>query len=244
MPNPNTLFLIALGFIPSIIWLILFFKKDPRPEPKYLIVRVFLFGIIIAPVVVLLESSITEFASLHPAINFISNTLIFFVWAAFVEEYMKYWIVKTTIIYNPNFDEPHDAIIYMITAALGFAAMENILILFKTIDQGYAIALGTLAFRFTGATLLHALASGIVGYFLGMAWFFHYFKKRLIATGLVLASLLHLAFNIIVFLNPKDMLPNTSLLLIGMLILLLFLFDKLKNRYYKMISRYDLSTEI
>jgi len=244
MSTSNTLLLIAIGFAPSIIWLVLFLKKDPKPEPKYLIIRVFLFGIIIAPLLVLLEGVISEFSFLHPSLNFLSSTLVFFIWGAFIEEYMKYWIVKTTVIYNPNFDEPHDAIIYMITAALGFAAMENILILFENIHQGYAIALSTLAFRFTGATLLHALASGIVGYFLGLAWFFHHFKRQLIVLGITIASLLHLTFNSLVYLNPKDMLPNTSLLLIGMLILVLFLFDKLKGRYYKIISRHNLSTEI
>ena len=48
MSTSNTLLLIAIGFAPSIIWLVLFLKKDPKPEPKYLIIRVFLFGIIIA----------------------------------------------------------------------------------------------------------------------------------------------------------------------------------------------------
>lgn len=229
----NTIILLILGTLPSIIWLILFLTKDPRPEPKYLIAKVFLFGIIIAPLVALMEAVVSEISN----VGLISKTIIFLVWVAFIEEYMKYWVVKTAVISRPDFDEPPDAIIYMIAAALGFAAMENILIVFKVFPaEGLGATVGTISLRFTGATLLHALASGIVGYFLGLAWFFYHFKKQLIALGIILAAILHLLFNSLIFLSPDSALPNTSLLLLGMLIFLLFLFDKLRERHQQIIQ--------
>jgi len=130
----------------------------------------------------------------------------------------------------------------MIAAALGFAAMENILIAFKVYPEGFAATLGVIALRFTGATLLHALASGIVGYFLGLAWFFYHFKKQIIFLGLLIASLLHLVFNYLIFLNPAVALPGNTLLLLGMLVSLLILFDKLKDRHQQVIQR--VSTKI
>lgn len=225
--------LVILGFLPSVVWLLLFLTKDPRPEPKYLIAKVFLFGIIIAPVVVLLEATISGLAEF----TFLPKAAIFFTLAAFVEEYMKYWVVRTSVVTKPDFDEPHDSIIYMIAAALGFAAMENILIAFKIYPDGFATTLGVISLRFTGATLLHALASGIVGYFLGLAWFFYHFKKQLIVFGLIIASLLHLIFNYLIFLNPAAALPGNTVLLVGMLISLLILFDKLKERHQQLIQR-------
>lgn len=236
---PINVLLVILGLLPSFIWLFLFLAKDPRPEPKYLIIKVFLFGIIIAPIVVLLEAIISGTAS---EISFLPRAMIFFSLAAFVEEYMKYWVVKTSVVSKPDFDEPHDSIIYMIAAALGFAAMENILIAFKVYPEGFAATLGVIMLRFTGATLLHALASGITGYFLGLAWFFYHFKKQIIALGLTISSLLHLVFNYLIFLNPAIALPSNTILLLGMLVSLLILFDRLKDRHQQLIQR--VSTKI
>lgn len=230
---PSNIILVILGILPSIIWLLLFLTKDTEPEPKYLITKVFLFGIIIAPIVILLEAVVKVFSE----INFLPQALIFFGLAAFVEEYMKYWVVKSSVLFKPDFDEPHDSIIYMITAALGFAAMENILIAFKVYPDGFGTTLGVIALRFTGATLLHALASGIVGYFLGLAWFFYHFKKQIIALGLIIASLLHLVFNYLIFINPSAALPGNMILLLAMMILVFILFDKLKERHQQVIQR-------
>lgn len=229
----NTAVLIILGFLPSIVWLLIFLTKDSRPEPKYLIAKVFLFGIIIAPVVILLETVIDDISNW----GFLPTAATFFVLAAFTEEYMKYWVVKNSVVSKPDFDEPHDSIIYMIAAALGFAAMENILTVFKTYPDGMAATLGVVSLRFTGATLLHALASGIVGYFLGLAWFFYHFKKQIVAFGIVIASLLHLTFNYAIFLNPTVALPGNAILLLAMLVLLLILFDRLKYRHQQFIQK-------
>ncbi len=228
----STIILLILGFLPSLVWLSLFLAKDPRPEPKYLITKVFLFGIIIAPIVVILEAIVSGIAE----IGFIPKAVIFFSLAAFIEEYMKYWVVKVSVVSKPDFDEPHDSIIYMISAALGFAAMENILIAFKIYPEGIAATLGVIFLRFTGATLLHALASGIVGYFLGLAWFFYHFKKQIVALGIIIASFLHLTFNYLIFLSPTAALPGNTVLLLAMLVLLLILFDKLKSRHQQLIQ--------
>ena len=229
----STIILLILGFLPSIVWLLIFLSKDPRPEPKYLIIKVFLFGIIIAPLVVLLEAIVSGIAP----IGFLSSAAVFFTAAAFIEEYMKYWVVKVSVVSKPDFDEPHDSIIYMIAAALGFAAMENVLIAFKIYPEGFAATLGIISLRFTGATLLHALASGIVGYFLGLAWFFYHFKKQIVAFGIILASFLHLTFNYLIFLDPAAALPGNTVLLLLMLTSLLVLFDRLKVRHQQLIQR-------
>ncbi|MEK7579802.1 MAG: PrsW family glutamic-type intramembrane protease [Patescibacteria group bacterium] len=228
---PTNVFLVILGLLPSIVWLLIFLTKDSRPEPKYLIVKVFLFGIVIAPVVVMLEAAASSIFR-----GVVSSAVAFFTLAAFIEEYMKYWVVRHSVVAKPDFDEPHDSIIYMIAAALGFAAMENILIAFKIYPEGFAATFGIIALRFTGATLLHALASGIVGYFLGLAWFFYHFKKQIVAFGLILASFLHLIFNYLIFIDPSAALPGNTVLLLGMMVSLLILFDRLKQRHKQLIQ--------
>lgn len=196
--------LTIMGLLPSLVWLSFFIKKDIHPEPKYLITRTFLMGIILAPLAVGLQwifvgagqkfySDIFSFQSPH-----------FFLWAAFVEEIVKFLAVKFIVLNDPEFDEPVDAMIYMIIASLGFAAIENILILFKTIPGGLEGTLQLWALRSVGATLLHALAGALTGYFLALSWFYHEHQKKLIVMGIILASIFHFVFNVFLFSFQED----------------------------------------
>lgn len=161
----------------------------------------------------------------------------YYIWAAFAEEYLKLIAIWFLVLKNPAFDEPVDAMIYMIAAGLGFAAIENILVLFRTIDSGLSQALSVWALRFVGSTLLHALSSAIVGYFLAMSWFFQEHKKKLIIIGLALATVFHFTFNIIISTfagepgssDPRGLIFSTILLLL-MAFLVSILFDKIKER--------------
>ncbi len=86
--------------------------------------------------------------------------------------------------------------IYMIIAALGFAALENILVLLP--GQGTFTFFQTAtvsSFRFIGATFLHALCSGTVGFFLALSIFETKKRLRLIFLGLTIATILHGLYN-------------------------------------------------
>src|SRR3990167_10550079 len=220
-PTLINVVLISLGLIPSLVWLYFFAKKDCHPEPKNLLAQTFLMGIIISPIAILLQFSFAQLASTITGIDqaLTQNTSYFFLWAAVVEEAIKFYAVRVLIMRNPEFDEPIDAMIYMITAGLGFAAMENILVMFRVFPDGAQTTLATWALRFTGATLLHALSSGLMGYFLAMSWFFREHKKKLLVFGLAIATLFHAAFNMLISFaqesaNPVIGLVYTTFLLI------------------------------
>ena len=157
----------------------------------------------------------------------------FFLWSAFVEEVVKFYAVRLTVLNDPEFDEPIDAMVYMMAAALGFAAIENTLIVFQTHPEGVAVTTNTLILRFIGATLLHALSSGLLGYFLAISWFFQHHRKKLIFIGLFMATIFHFTFNIIIFAFEKQVsaLLYTTSLLLGMAFLISILFDRLKSRH-------------
>src|SRR3989338_7463377 len=123
--------LITLGLIPSLAWLYFYSRKDCHPEPKNLLAQTFLMGIIISPIAILLQFGFAQLASYITGIGQATtqNSSYFFIWAAAVEEVIKFYAVRMLILRNPEFDEPIDAMIYMITAGLGFAAMENILVM-------------------------------------------------------------------------------------------------------------------
>ena len=88
----------------------------------------------------------------------------------------------------------------MITVALGFAALENALFLIAPFAGGNTIeALLTGNLRFIGSTLLHVVASAVIGFSLA----FSFRKSRVVRTvcatvGLILAIALHALFNFLI----------------------------------------------
>ncbi len=120
------------------------------------------------------------------------SILYWFLGVAFVEEIFKYLVIKGKVIMNSEFDEPSDVMLYMIIVALGFAALENILVLFPWSSPFLFLETSLLcASRFIGATFLHALCSGALGYFLALSFFETKKRIRLTMIGLGIAVFLH-----------------------------------------------------
>jgi len=124
-----------------------------------------------------------------------------------IEEILKFAAVWWFIVPKKSFNEPLDAMVYMVIVALGFAAVENITSLGNSTNglvSGVAslAAFEVLSLRFVGATLLHSLASAIVGYHWGHAMV-HKTRsvKKGVVIGLVIAILLHGAFNYLILLT-------------------------------------------
>lgn len=235
MAISTTVFLVILGFVPSLSWLLFYLKKDLHPEPKYLITKTFLLGIVMAPLAIAAQWWFrTAILHFKPGYE-IQASVWFFLWAAAIEEIVKFLVVKFVVLHDPEFDEPTDAMIYMISAALGFAAIENILVLFQAIPNGTNAALQIWLLRFVGATLLHAVASATVGYFLALAWFYSHHCQKIIAFGITIATLLHLIFNIIIFSadgKPEGLIYSTIFLIfIATIISALFAKFKAKLRF-------------
>src|SRR3989344_2390042 len=223
--------LVGIGLAPSIFWLLFYLKKDCHPEPKSMIARAFLMGVIVSPIAVLLQ---LLFIKINPTqAAFPDNTAAFFLWAALAEELIKFYAIKLVILNSPEFDEPVDAMIYMVTAGLGFAAIENILVMFRIIPDGATAALGVWVLRFIGAILLHALSCAILGYFLAISWFYQHHRKKLIFIGLFMATLFHFSFNTFLstFNNQIVGLMYSTSLLIIMAFLVAILFDKVRERH-------------
>lgn len=224
--------LVILGFAPSLIWLGFYIKKDFHPEPKYLISKTFLMGIIMAPLAVIAQWIFRDIAlSVAPSYN-IQSSIPFFLWAALIEEVVKFLVVKFVVLHDSEFDEPLDAMIYMVSAGLGFAAVENVLILFQAIPSGTDAAIQIWLLRFIGATLLHAVASATVGYFLALSWFYNRHNGKLIVGGIALATIFHLTFNVILLSSPgkQEGFLFSTVFLIFIAVIISGLFAKLKKR--------------
>jgi len=184
--------LIFCGLAPSVVWLLFFLKKDNLPESKRMILKIFFYGMLATIPTALLELGFAKQAgtlNLPPPLFIV---LYVFLGIGFMEEMLKYLVVKQTVLNNREFDEPVDAMLYMIVAALGFAALENLLILLPmSLRFQFFEAAFVGIFRFIGATFLHALCSGLLGYFLALSFFHAKDKTKLTLAGLFLAALLH-----------------------------------------------------
>lgn len=241
------LLLIFFSLAPSIIWLLFFLRKDAHPEPNSQIIKIFFLGTIAGGLAYFLETKFRNFLSLilflvqlnQPIslyLYYLLQILWFFIGVGFIEEFLKYLVVKVEILRDPEFDEPVDALLYMIIAALGFAALDNflhlrepdMLLAYKT--YGYEYLVISSSARFIGATFLHALCSGVVGYFLALSILNVKSRIKLIGIGLVISASLHGLYDFSIMKLPERLsyiIP--SIILITLAILVLISFRKLKK---------------
>lgn len=188
--DPKILGLAFLGgIIPSLLWLWFWVKEEEKkPEPKRILTMVFIMGMAAVIFVLIIQKFIQA--------NVASHELRLILWAA-AEEIIKYLVVIAILFRTNYIDDAIDWPIYLITAALGFAALENALFLIKPLQMGQnTVGLLTGQLRFLGSTLLHTVSSGILGIALGISMRMEGFKKKLyIVIGLALAVALHSIFN-------------------------------------------------
>mgnify|MGYP001579338295 CR=1 FL=1 len=222
---------LLLAFLPPVLWLLFYLREDRHPEPKRLLLLAFIGGMASAIAAVLAELALIGPRGIIPiSQDTLGNGIIIFLIIGLVEEYVKYLPVKLLILKKMEFDEPVDAMIYMMTAALGFAALENALFILPVLRHDLFTGLGITANRFLGANLLHALSSGIVGFFLARAWF-HPRRHHFVALGITIAALLHAVFNSLILI--KDGIAQGTLylvLLLAIMAIMVFIdFEKLKG---------------
>jgi protease PrsW len=218
-------FAFLFGLIPALFWLWFWLREDrSKPEPILLIIITFIAGMAVVPAALPLQKL---------AIDVYTGANVMFAWVV-IEEVLKYAAALLVIFWNKAVDEPIDFIVYLITIALGFAALENTLFILTPLSLNeYTTVAVTGSFRFLGATLLHVLASATIGILLAFAFYKSLGKKLLYGTvGLFLAILLHGLFNFFIMRASEPGKENgvlIVLLFVWMGIILLFLlFEKIK----------------
>ena len=187
---------IAFGLLPSLIWLLFYLRKDHHPESNKMVLKIFFYGGLAAGLAAVVEIGLFRAIKAAGWPNMAATIVNAWLAVALTEELLKYLVVRMAVLRNSEFDEPMDAALYMIIAALGFAAIENIIILFATVPKFYLLETFSFSvFRFVSATFLHALSSGMVGYFLAMSLRNGKKRSHLLFLGLAMAALLHGAYN-------------------------------------------------
>lgn len=194
----NNLGYIVLGLAPAFLWLVYYLKQDIHPEPKKEIAKTFIKGALAATLAGGIETILIKRYHILP-VRGMGHSILVFGLIASVEEISKYLGMAIGAKHNPEIDEPIDVSEYMIASAMGFASLENI-ILFFVKDMAFLDTFFVSGFRFVGATLLHALASGIFGYFIANSFIYKKTKRGTKANisfviGLMASIILHTLYN-------------------------------------------------
>lgn len=236
----------TLGLLPSLAWLVFYLHEDYRHHriTKLIAATFVLGGLAVFPVL-----AIQLFLNKNlPILKTAAYSFPSFLVLGAFEELAKFLVVYLFIRRTKEFSaEPLHAMIYMVVAALGFAAAENIASVFHAGRDAVlqSKVFETITLRFIGATLLHALASGVVGYYWGraVAERFQYslvfrlltekkrypgiFFSEMILRGLVIAILLHATFNYLIIKNGPTGLAILFLMFVAFFVLNDF--EKLKK---------------
>jgi RsiW-degrading membrane proteinase PrsW (M82 family) len=212
------------GILPAVFWLWFWVKEDKlHPEPRGLIILAFLAGMLATAAAYPIEKLIAT------NIDGTDATLLF-LWAV-TEEVLKFLAIYIVALRSKYFDEPIDAVLYLITIALGFAALENAMFLINPLGDGDALATILLGnFRFIGATLLHVAASGIVGVALALSFYSIKAKRQFIAfIGLLGAIALHTIFNFSIIVSEGTYLYEIFVSLWIFILGILLICEKIKK---------------
>jgi RsiW-degrading membrane proteinase PrsW (M82 family) len=226
-----------IALLPGFAWLYFYLQEDPYPAPKSLVAKTFVAGGASAFIALAAQIGLQKLGfsfgaegGTYAASGILILTIIVF---SLVEELAKFGAAYVTVHGDPGFDEPLDAMIYAIVAALGFATIENIGavqhdLIISSSGTVFAAIFQTLTLRFIGATLLHTISSGLIGYY----WALHIRKfgsGYMLPMGIVLATLLHAMFNFLII-NYGSLMYAVAFVVV-MAITVLTDFERLRERH-------------
>lgn len=202
-----------LSFIPAVLWIVYFYYQDKyEKEPLKILIATFLLGcfsIIPAVIIELIFQNFLNNAMYFSAIRILITMLV----VGFAEEISKFLAVYVYSYKNPEFNEPMDGIVYCVTAAMGFAFVENIgyMLKFQAISGNLgAYSIGV--FRALFSMFGHASFAVVLGSYVGRAKFNQKKQTAHFLKGITFAALIHTFYNFALQMN-KQMLAGVMILL-------------------------------
>ncbi|MFZ1987593.1 MAG: PrsW family glutamic-type intramembrane protease [Minisyncoccia bacterium] len=232
-------FAFLVGILPAFVWLFFLLREDVRcPEPKQLILLAFLSGMGAVVIALPLEYAFADYLGTGT-----SSPSVLISWAI-IEEVVKYGIAAAVILWRKAVDEPIDFVVYMLTTALGFAALENTLFLISPFTSGnLGDGLATESLRFIGSTLLHVLSSSVVGFALAFSYrkvetlAGYSLRSLMVIVGLILGITLHALFNLLIISGDESNAMNAFFSVWTGIVIFFALFEILKYFEYRNLPK-------
>ncbi len=93
----NYIYFTILGLLPSFIWLLFYLRKDRHPEPKTMVLKIFLWGALMGPLAIFLQMGARWISGPTNWSNFLINLgqndyrsfLNIVLFPPLIEEYLK-----------------------------------------------------------------------------------------------------------------------------------------------------------
>jgi len=178
------MYLLLLALAPAILLMVyVYFRDRYEKEPISLILRGMLLGVIVIFPVGVIENYLT---GLGVSMDKIPKAAYDgFIVAGATEEAFKYIMVFILVWRNPNFNEKFDGIVYAVSVALGFAAVENLFYVFSN----NSMQVGLL--RAFTAVPGHTIFGVVMGFYLGLARFDPSNRRKWLLRAFMVPWLLH-----------------------------------------------------
>jgi RsiW-degrading membrane proteinase PrsW (M82 family) len=222
----TVLYALLTGFLPVFFWLWFWMRQDCHPEPKTSL----LIGFVAGCLAVIASFFLEKLASGNPF--FPSSTHEFFMYITpTIEELAKFVFASIFVLHARANDERIDPMIYMITVALGFAALENTLFLLDPFIRG-DIATGFITgnMRFIGATLIHTVSSATIGFGMAIAYCWSPWSKKIVTfIAIIVAIGLHGLFNFFIIKSGGDGKIYSFIIVWGLAIVLMIAFQRIRQ---------------
>lgn len=158
--------LFILTLLPVVVLGYYTYYQDSEKEPKKLLIKLFLGGLLSAILTVILSLLIKVFIPWFDAeIEYygpIKLLVYTFLVVAFVEELSKFIILYLFSYHDREYNQLYDMVVYSVFVSLGFAWIENILYVY---DGGLSSAIARLFF----AVPTHASVAVFMGYYLSLS---------------------------------------------------------------------------
>ncbi|MDP3988787.1 MAG: PrsW family glutamic-type intramembrane protease [bacterium] len=215
------------SIIGALVWLLFWLQEDwRRPEPKGLVALTFIYGglstAIALPLQLLFQWLLQE------KLGLAGMSVVFLIVISVTEEIVKYGAAYVAALRRKEFDEPVDALIYLITSAVGFTAVENSLYIFKVITSSTNSE--TVLFglhRLITPSVLHIVVSALVGFAIALGFYHKKLTQRiLLISGLFAAVTLHTLFNYLILKTDTADLLGISVWISAIVIIFLFEYVK------------------
>lgn len=226
-----------LSIVPIILLGSYVYFKDKDKEPKKLLLKLFVGGILAAALTVVLNIFIRNifpfFKQDYTVYNQVQLFLYTFIIVGLVEEVSKWILLYIFSYHDKDFDQLYDMIVYSVFIALGFALVENILYVY---DGGLWVALVRLFVAVPG----HVSMSIFMGYYLAFAKLSEtqkktYLKKKYILLSILIPSIFHGIYDYCV-------LSGHLIFLFFFLIFIIILFYQANTKLIK-LSKLDINLQ-
>ena len=156
-------FLIGAALLPPLVLILVVYRLDKQErEPAPLLWGLFFRGVLAMVPILVLELVATQFVEFFYWRPIVYLFLSYFVIPGFIEEGIKYRVLRRRVWNDPNFNYLFDGVVYAVFVSLGFAAVENIL---DVLTSGFSTAVVRAIFSIPG----HAMFGIVMGIRLSQA---------------------------------------------------------------------------